>query len=121
VQTSLEKGFVRVNVADTSHHSLIEQDRLERALGGRQPLLPVAGIEAERLGSQAHLFKKNRQGFRPGEKSGAAKTPDVPEAKLSGILQLHDQVRMPEHLLVGRHHGQLARHAQVDDQLRSPL
>src|SRR5262249_8194730 len=42
MQLGLEERFVGVDVADASHHALIEQHRLEAALGRCQPVTPVA-------------------------------------------------------------------------------
>jgi hypothetical protein len=121
VQTSLEKRLVRVNVADPGYHPLIEQDGFERTLSGREPLPPVASVEVKRLRSQAHLLEKIHQGVGLGKQRGTPKSPDVTETKLQSVADLQNQVCMREPLFRGRHHSELARHSEVDNQVRPSL
>src|SRR4029077_17539445 len=45
VQAGLKQRFVGVDIAYAGHDALVEQDRLERAVGLAQALFPVVGVQ----------------------------------------------------------------------------
>src|SRR4051794_40664889 len=94
MQAGLEERLIRINVTDTGDNRLIKQDRLEIPLGRPQRFTPIAGIQIERLWTQAVGGENGIQLLAIRIVSDAAKTPDIAKAQLVGIIQRKDDMRM---------------------------
>ena len=117
MEPSLKQRLVGVDVAHAGDHTLIEQHRLETALGSTQRLAPIPRAEIERFRSQPRLLEEALQ-FRPIRKQrGTAEAADIAEAQLvAAAFQVDPQVGMIRHRRIRGHHGELSRHPQMDDE-----
>ena len=117
MQPRLEQRLIGVDVADAGHDALVEQHRLEAAVGPAQLLAPFRGVDVGRLRSQAKCVKELPQRVGVAKQRHAAETTHIAETQLlAAILQVEQKVRMIRRRLRAGRDGELSGHAQVEDE-----
>ena len=96
MEPGLEERFVGVNVADAGDDRLIEQDRLEIALGRLQRLRANDCASRSNGSGPRPIFVEEccSTSIRGWEESHAAETADIAETQLVAVVQREDDVRM---------------------------
>src|SRR6516165_5900740 len=113
VQPGAEERFVRVDVADAGHDTLIEQHGLQtpRRLG--ELLAPVVPVESERLGPESCRRERCIERGATGVERGAAEAADVAKTQFGAVVESEDKMRMVVARGGTRDDGELSRHAEM--------
>src|SRR5438128_5930579 len=119
MQSRFEARFIGINVADARDDALIEQNRLQVALGFREGRAPISGIDVERLRPELLALEMRIDVVAAWKEGGAAEATDVAKPQFVGaVVQGKDEVGMIPARLRCRRDQELARHAQVNEQPR---
>ena len=123
MQASGPQGLVRVDVADTSHERLVQQEWLQAAASRSQPLPKQAEREGVVKGLRARAREDRRaaQFFDglsglavDGIQPDLAELPDVPEPEVAPVAERHHEADVRIERRGPRDDKQLAGHLEVD-------